>query len=79
MGLKNQEGLEKPMFTNRSEEKFTKSQRPYGMDLKLKIQAARDFAIAKALNEGRGSEVFEINNLPDEHFKMIVEAREKKK
>lgn len=79
MGLKNQSGLEKPMFTNKPRENWPGSKRPDDMDLRLKIQMARDFAVAKALREGRGSEVFEINNLPDEHFKRIMEERAKNK
>jgi len=68
----------KPMFKNNLEQYKLKNKRPNEIDLRLKIQQERDFTIAKALSENRASEIFEINNLPDEHFKKIIEAREKK-
>jgi len=77
MGFENQGGLENNMINKREGERIVKSQRPDDMDLRVKIQEERDFMISKALGEGRGSEVFEISRLPDEHFIKMIEERKK--
>ena len=69
-------GVEKPMLQYNWETKPA-SIRPADMDLKLKIQQEREFQIARALNEGHGQEVFEINRLPDAHFIKLIQEREK--
>ncbi|MDO8668837.1 MAG: hypothetical protein Q7K65_00905 [Candidatus Buchananbacteria bacterium] len=76
MALKNQEG-ERLVFTSKDGEKVYETKRPQDMDLRLRIQEERDFLIAEALKNGRGDETFKITNLPDEHFKRIIEDKKK--
>lgn len=51
------------------------TKRPEDIELQLKIQQEREFLIAKAITEGRGNELFKINDLSDEHFKQIIETK----
>lgn len=67
------------MFIHQRQTRGPENRRPADIDLKLRIQEEREFAISKALNEGRGYQIFEINNLPDEHFQKIIEEKDKNK
>lgn len=67
------------MFTEKNREEVIRNQRPDDMDLRVKIQEERDFMISQALQEGQdGSEIFAINQLPDEYFIKIIEKRQNK-
>lgn len=63
------------MFKNNSQETKSLNKRTEDGALKLQIQQERDFMIAQALMEGRGSEVFDINGLPDAHFEKVIKNR----
>jgi len=79
MDFKDRGGLEKGMYINKEGERVIRSQRPDDIDWRVRIQEERDFIMAQALKEGRGSEIYDISRLPDEHFKKIIEERERKK
>ena len=62
------------MYPIRDRVRHIEIKRPEDSSQRLKIQQEKDFLIAQALNLGYGSDVFIINNLPDAHFKKIIDA-----